>query len=132
SPIVMPSSQVPAVSLKLNKAHCPIQIPSASMANLAPSLPPFAASLSYSAWRRAKDCGMGGSPPPANSTSTSLLYCHRCSRSSLVMARKRIFCPLNIVDTVLLSYKIRDDAQPHHPCGKVCCCLTFLTIGQSP
>src|SRR5215207_1734589 len=58
---------------------------------------------------------MGGSPPPANSTSTSLLNCHKRCKSSLVMARKSVFCPLNISDTVLLM--LRNLSQHATVCG---------------
>lgn len=70
----------------------PMTRPSVSMAKLTPSLlpsrPPLAASRSKSAAARAIDCGQGGSPPPASSTSMSLLKARKRGTSSRSMARR--------------------------------------------
>src|SRR5438445_12245247 len=105
--MVIPSSQVPAVLLKRVSPHWPMNLRSASMAKFAPSRPPLAASRSNSAWSRSNACGIGGSPPPASSTSTSLLNCHRSGRSSRRIPRSVTRSPTSIPLPLLQILPVR-------------------------
>src|SRR5215207_5801145 len=91
--MVMPNSQWRAVSSMLNRPQWPIRWPSASIANSVLSPGGSAAFRSKIYCRRSRVVGLGGSLPPASSTSTSFQKSNSRGRSSRVTARSVTFRP---------------------------------------